>query len=111
MTKALHKVPQWTIQSARMKTTFEKKERKMKDGAALTAFKKRCNECSKHLRSALRELSKGRSDLATAKAQSNSERKTVIKDSIRKSKQRIKDVRSEFNQLITEMNSVKPVAA
>jgi len=111
MTKALHKVPQWTIQSARMKTTFEKKEKKMQEGSALTAFKKRSNECSKHLRSALRELSNGRSDLATAKVQSDSERKTTIKDSIRKSKQRIKDVRSEFNQLITEMNSAKPIAA
>jgi len=111
MTKALHKVPQWTIQSARMKTTFEKKEMKMQEGSALTAFKKRSNECSKHLRSALRELSNGRSDLATAKAQSDSERKTTIKDSIRKSKQRIKDARSEFSQLITEMNSAKPIAA
>jgi len=111
MTTDLHKVPQWTIQSARMKTTFEKKEKAMGEGTALTNFKKRSNDCSKRLRAALRDLTNGRNDLATAKAQSDNERKTTLKDTIKQCKQRVKDTRSEFNQLIVEMKTSNPVAA
>ena len=111
MTKALHKVPQWTIQSARMKTTFEKKEKALVEGAALTNFKKRSNDCSKRLRSALRDLANGRSDLATAKALSDNERKTLLKDAIKQSKQRVKDTWSEFNQLMSEMRTSKEITA
>ena len=111
MTKALHKVPQWTIQSARMKTTFEKKEKVMVDGSVLTNFKKRSNDYSKRLRAALRDLSNGRSDLATAKALSDNERKVALKSTIKNCKLRVKESWSEFNLLMVEMKTSKPVAA
>jgi chromosome segregation ATPase len=94
-----------------MKTTFEKKEKMMDEGTALTNFKKRSNDCSKRLRGALRDLASGRSDLATAKALSDNERKTTLKNTIKQCKQRVKDTWSEFNQLMSEMKTSKPIAA
>ena len=110
ITKNLHKVPSWSIENARMKTSYEHKEndlnQKIKED-----YNQRLKNCTRQIRNLLKELKKKRIEYKDAKKN----RKMLIKETWRQNritmKLKIKEVKSniaivrlEFKKLIKEMN-------
>ena len=110
ITKNLHKVPSWSIENAKMKTSYEHKENnlnlKIKED-----YNQRLKNCTRQIRNLLKDLKKKRIEYKDAKKN----RKMLIKETWRQNritmKLKIKEVKSniaivrlEFKQLIKEMN-------
>tara|TARA_B100001540_G_scaffold317664_1_gene351979 strand:- start:5727 stop:6899 length:1173 start_codon:yes stop_codon:yes gene_type:complete len=110
ITKNLHKVPSWSIENARMKTSYEHKENnlnlKIKED-----YNQRLKNCTRQIRNLLKDLKKKRIEYKDAKKN----RKMLIKETWRQNritmKLKIKEVKSniaivrlEFKKLIKEMN-------
>ncbi|MDP7202916.1 MAG: fatty acid desaturase [Candidatus Poseidoniaceae archaeon] len=111
MTSKLHKVPQWTIESARMKMSFEKNKKRANHNEDVgKEYRSRSADCSKRLRAALRELSEKKSEYKIAKQKRKAERKEAwlekketMKARMRECKQSISQIRDEFRYLLNEM--------
>ena len=110
ITKNLHKVPSWSIENAKMKTSYEHKENnlnlKIKED-----YNQRLKNCTRQIRNLLKDLKKKRIEYKDAKKN----RKMLIKETWRQNritmKLKIKEVKSniaivrlEFKKLIKEMN-------
>ena len=116
LTKKLHRVPQWTIESARMRTSFEKNITKNDSGDA-ESYHHRLKDCLKRLRFALRELSEERKEYRLGKRNTRAQRKEMwgskkeaMKVKLRECKARIANIRKEFENLLKEMGSTPTTA-
>ena len=67
ITKNLHKIPSWTIEDAKMKTSFEHKEKSVIDSTNKDDFKKRLDECSIKIRTLLKDIAKRRLEYKNAR--------------------------------------------
>ena len=103
LTTVLHKVPQQTIESRRMKTTFEKQEAAVADQEAITAYRSNLSDCIKLLRSSIKGLNEKRVEY-------KQERKAAIKDDITNFKAGVKQAWTDFAALLAAMESGQPVA-
>lgn len=110
MTNKLHKVPKWTIESARMKTAYEKGAKKTSGDNP--SFRDRSMDCSKRLRAALRDLAEKRAEYKAAKQVRKAQRKeawAAKKEMMKKKMQECKDsiaqIRMEFRNLMIEMRT------
>lgn len=110
MTTKLHKVPQWTIESAKMKTAYEKTANKSEQDDV--SYRNRSLDCSKRLRAALRELAEKRAEYKVAKQARKVQRKEawaakkdMMKEKMQECKDRISQIKLEFRNLMKEMRS------
>ncbi|MBK00587.1 MAG: hypothetical protein CMB48_06560 [Euryarchaeota archaeon] len=109
LTKNLRKVPSWSIENARMKTSYEQKENNL-NSVTKNDFNERLNNCTSQIRNLLKDLKKKRIEYKNAKKN----RKMLVKEAWRQKKitmkLKIKEVKSnlmivrlEFKKLIKEM--------
>ncbi|HJM44473.1 MAG TPA: acyl-CoA desaturase [Candidatus Poseidoniaceae archaeon] len=110
ITKDLHKVPSWTIEDARMKTSYEHKEKNGIDLKYKDDFKKRMEECSKQMRVLLKDISNKRLEYKKARKIRKLElketwikKKSLMKLKIKEAKNNLSLVRMEFKYLMKEM--------
>ena len=110
MTNKLHRVPKWTIESARMKTAYEKRAKKTSDDNP--SFQERSRDCSKRLRVALRDLAEKRAEYKAAKQVRKAQRKEawaakkeIMKKKMQECKESIAQIRMEFRNLLIEMKT------
>ncbi len=110
ITKDLHKVPSWTIEDAKMKTSFEHKENKGINREYKEDFKKRMEECSKQMRTLLKDISNKRLEYKKARKKRKLElketwikKKNLMKLKIKEAKNNLSLVRMEFKFLMKEM--------
>lgn len=111
ITNNLNKVPNWSIENAKMKASYEHKEnninQRLKD-----QYNERLKNCTRQIRHLLKELKKKRIEYKDAKKN----RKILLKETWRQNKiamkMKIKEVKSniaivrlEFRKLIKEMKS------
>ncbi len=104
LTSALHKVPQQTIESRRMKTTFEKQEKKVIDQEAIAVYRSNLSDCVNLLRSSIKGLNEKRVEY-------KQERKAVIKEDITNFEAGVKQAWANFAALLAAMKSGQPIAA
>ena len=109
ITKNLNKVPNWSIENAKMKTSYEHKENSLNLNVK-EQYNERLKNCTKQIRNLLKELKKKRIEYKDAKKN----RKILLKETwrqkridmkmkIREVKSNIAIVRLEFRILIKEM--------
>ena len=110
ITNNLHKVPSWTIEDARMKTSYEHKEKNGIDLKYKDDFKKRMEECSKQMRVLLKDISNKRLEYKKARKIRKLElketwikKKNLMKLKIKEAKNNLSLVRMEFKYLMKEM--------
>ena len=104
LTKNLHKVPQQTIESRRMKTTFEKEEISIANKESIEEYRTNLKDCVKLLRSSLKGLNEKRIEY-------KKERKAAIKEEIATFEAGVKQAWADFAALLAAMKSEQPVAA
>ena len=104
LTSDLHKVPQQTIESRRMTTTFEKQEKEVTNQEAIVVYRSNLADCIKLLRSSLKGLNEKRIEY-------KQERKAAIKDEIAKFEAGVKQAWTNFSTLLAAMKSGQPIAA
>ena len=112
ITRNLHKIPLWTIEDAKMKTSFEHKEKKVIDSTNKDDFKKRLDECSRQMRTILKDLAKRRLEYKNARKKRNLElketwnkKKIAMKLKIKDARKNLVLVRIEFKKLMREMKA------
>jgi len=117
ITNDLHKVPSWTIEDAKMKTSFEHKDKKGVSHEYKDDFNKRLEECSKQIRTLLRDISKKRIEYKNARKLRKLElketwdkNKTAMKLKIKEAKESLTLVRLEFKILMKEMKKQNKIA-
>jgi len=109
ITKNLNKVPNWSIENAKMKTSYEHKENSLNQNVK-EQYNERLKNCTRQIRNLLKELKKKRIEYKDAKKN----RKILLKETwrqkridmkmkIREVKSNIAIVRLEFRILIKEM--------
>lgn len=109
ITKNLNKVPNWSIENAKMKTSYEHKENSLNQNVK-EQYNERLKNCTRQIRNLLKELKKKRIEYKDAKKN----RKILLKEAwrqkridmkmkIREVKSNIAIVRLEFRILIKEM--------
>jgi len=117
ITKNLHKIPLWTIEDAKMKTSFEHKEKKVIDTTNKDDFKKRLDECSRQMRSILKDLAKRRLEYKNARKKRKlelketwNEKKMAMKLKIKDARKNLVLVRIEFKNLMKEMKAQNKIS-
>jgi len=109
ITNNLNKVPNWSIENAKMKTSYEHKENNLNQKSK-DQYNERLKNCTRQIRNLLKELKKKRIEYKDAKKN----RKMLLKETWRQNritmKMKIKEVKSniaivrlEFRKLIKEM--------
>ena len=109
ITNNLNKVPNWSIENAKMKTSYEHKENNLNQ-ISKDQYNERLKNCTRQIRNLLKELKKKRIEYKDAKKN----RKMLLKETWRQNriamKMKIKEVKSniaivrlEFRKLIKEM--------
>ena len=109
ITNNLNKVPNWSIENAKMKTSYEHKENSLNQNVK-EQYNERLKNCTRQIRNLLKELKKKRIEYKDAKKN----RKILLKEAwrqkridmkmkIREVKSNIAIVRLEFRILIKEM--------
>ncbi len=113
----MHKIPLWTIEDAKMKTSFEHKEKKVIDTTNKDDFKKRLDECSRQMRSILKDLAKRRLEYKNARKKRKlelketwNEKKMVMKLKIKDARKNLVLVRIEFKNLMKEMKAQNKIS-
>ena len=104
MTKDLHRIPKKSIESQRMKTTFERKS----DGDEVpTEFQEKVTQCVQNLRKGFTDLMKRREEYKLARTERKNDSKEAwkrLKEAhkarIRQCKEQIAQARIEFKQLM-----------
>ena len=107
MTKDLHRIPKKSIESQRMKTTFERKS----DGDEVpTEFQEKVTQCVQNLRKGFTELMKRREEYKLARTERKNDSKEAwkrLKEAhkarIRQCKEQIAQARIEFKQLMRSL--------
>jgi len=117
ITRNLHKIPLWTIEDAKMKTSFEHKEKKVIDSTNKDDFKKRLDECSRQMRTILKDLAKRRLEYKNARKKRNLElketwnkKKIAMKLKIKDARKNLVLVRIEFKKLMKEMKAQNKIS-
>ena len=112
ITKNLHKIPSWTIEDAKMKTSFEHKEKSVIDSTNKDDFKKRLDECSIKMRTLLKDIAKRRLEYKNARKKRKLElketwnkKKMIMKAKIKDARKNLALVRIEFKNLMKEMKA------
>ena len=107
MTKDLHKIPKKSIESQRMKTSFE---RNANEGTVSNEDQAKLAQCVQQLRKGFTELMKRRNDYKTAKINRDKETKAAWKSikeghkaRIKQCKVRIAQARLEFKHLMQSL--------
>ena len=111
ITNNLNKVPNWSIENAKMKTSYEHKENNLNQRSK-DQYNERLKNCTRQIRNLLKELKKKRIEYKDAKKN----RKMLLKETWRQNriamKMKIKEVKSniaivrlEFRKLIKEMKT------
>ncbi len=111
LTRKLHRVPQWSIESAKMRTSFEKNiVGSVSDD--VDSYHHRSRDCLRRLRYALKELAEKRKEYKVGKRNHKAQRKeaweskkNAMKAKMRECKVRIISIRKEFKNLLGEMCS------
>ena len=107
MTKDLHRIPKKSIESQRMKTTFERKS----DGDEVpTEFQEKVTQCVQNLRKGFTDLMKRREEYKLARTERKNDSKEAwkrLKEAhkarIRQCKEQIAQARIEFKQLMRSL--------
>ncbi len=106
ITKNLHKIPSWTIEDAKMKTSFEHKDKKVIDSTNKDDFKKRLDECTLQMRTILKDLTKRRLEYKNARKirklelkETWNKKKMAMKLKIKDARKSLVLVRIEFKNL------------
>ena len=112
ITKNLHKIPSWTIEDAKMKTSFEHKEKSVINSTNNDEFKKRLDECSIKMRTLLKDIAKRRLEYKNARKKRKLEsketwnkKKMIMKAKIKDARKNLALVRIEFKNLMREMKT------
>ena len=107
MTKDLHRIPKKSIESQRMKTTFE---RKSDGGEVPTEFQEKVTQCVQNLRKGFTDLMKRREEYKLARTERKNDSKEAwkrLKEAhkarIRQCKEQIAQARIEFKQLMRSL--------
>lgn len=118
LTKDLHKIPDKSIESRRMKATFE---RKVEGQYIESDYQEKLSDCVSQLRKGFTDLMERRKEFKQAKKNKNGQSKTSWKsmkeahrDRIKQCKIKIAEARKEFKALmesLKEKRSNKPVSA
>ena len=118
LTKDLHKIPEKSIESKRMKTAFE---RKAKGQYIESDYQEKLTDCIAQLRKGFTELMSRRKEYKQAKKSKNQQSKTSWKsikeahrNKIKQCKMKIAEAREEFNMLmkaLKDKRSKKSVSA
>ena len=104
ITKNLHKVPQQTIESRRMKTTFEKRERMLKNKDDVSEYRNGLRDCVKLLRASIKGMNEKRLEY-------RDNRIDAIKNEITKFEAGIKQAWEDFARLLNSMETGQKMAA
>ena len=107
MTKDLHRIPKKSIESQRMKTTFERKS----DGDEVpTEFQEKVTQCVQNLRKGFTDLMKRREEYKLARTERKNDSKEAwkrLKEAhkarIKQCKEQIAQARIEFKQLMQSL--------
>lgn len=117
ITKNLHKIPSWTIEDAKMKTSFEHKDKKVIDSTNKDDFKKRLDECTLQMRTILKDLTKRRLEYKNARKirklelkETWNKKKMAMKLKIKDARKNLVLVRIEFKNLMKEMKSQNKIS-
>jgi len=117
ITRNLHKIPLWTIEDAKMKTSFEHKEKKVIDSTNKDDFKKRLDECSRQMRTILKDLAKRRLEYKNARKirklelkETWNKKKMAMKLKIKDTRKNLALVRIEFKNLMKEMKAQNKIS-
>ena len=109
LTKNLRKVPDWSIENAKMKTSYEQKENNL-NSVRKNDFNERLNNCTTQIRNLLKDLKKKRIEYKDAKKNRKMlvkeawrQKKITMKLKIKEIKSNLMSVRLEFKNLIKEM--------
>ncbi len=110
MTSNLHKVPNWAIENAKMKTSFEHKKKKVPKKELKDEFNTRLEEYTTQIRNILRDIAKKRKEYKQAKKlrkleikENWNKKKMMMKFKIKEAKYNLAIARLEFKKLIREM--------
>ena len=104
ITSNLHKVPQQTIESRRMKTTFEKREMMLKNKDDVSEYRNGLRDCVKLLRASIKGMNEKRLEY-------RDNRKDAIKNEITKFEAGIKQAWEDFANLLNSMETGQTMAA
>ena len=117
ITKNLHKIPSWTIEDAKMKTSFEHKDKKVIDSTNKDDFKKRLDECTLQMRTILKDLTKRRLEYKNARKirklelkETWNKKKMAMKLKIKDARKNLVLVRIEFKNLMKEMKAQNKIS-
>ncbi|MAT48743.1 MAG: acyl-CoA desaturase [Euryarchaeota archaeon] len=117
ITKNLHKIPSWTIEDAKMKTSFEHKDKKVIDSTNKDDFKKRLDECTLQMRTILKDLTKRRLEYKNARKirklelkETWNKKKMAMKLKIKDARKSLVLVRIEFKNLMKEMKAQNKIS-
>ena len=105
----MNKVPNWSIENAKMKTSYEHKENNLNQKSK-DQYNERLKNCTRQIRNLLKELKKKRIEYKDAKKnrimllkETWRQNRITMKMKIKEVKSNIAIVRLEFRKLIKEM--------